>query len=77
MEFVPCLLLYNNTFIGLELLLNVDQFESVPYVDSSSGVVICPLHDVGEYLDAHARVFVPTGFQANIAVLKVCLILFY
>ncbi|XP_052217779.1 degenerin-like protein asic-2 isoform X2 [Dreissena polymorpha] len=55
---------------GLELLLNVDQFESVPFVTSSSGVVIAPLYDVGEYLDANAGVFVPTGFQADIAVSK-------
>ncbi|KAH3710079.1 hypothetical protein DPMN_069545 [Dreissena polymorpha] len=53
---------------GLELLLNVDQYADVPFVTSSSGVVIYPLHDVGEYLDANALVYVPPGFKADIAV---------
>ncbi|KAH3830223.1 hypothetical protein DPMN_103464 [Dreissena polymorpha] len=53
---------------GLELLLNVDQYANVPFVTSSSGVVIYPLYDVGEYLDANALVYVPPGFKADIAV---------
>ncbi|XP_052221907.1 acid-sensing ion channel 5-like [Dreissena polymorpha] len=59
---------------GLELLLNIDQLQSVPFVTSESGVLICPLYDVGKYLDANAGVFVPTGFQADIAVSKDCLL---
>ncbi|KAH3810276.1 hypothetical protein DPMN_138666 [Dreissena polymorpha] len=55
---------------GLELLLNVDRDQSIHLVTSSDGVLICPLHDVSEYLDADSGVFVPTGFQANIAVSK-------
>ena len=67
----------NNTYlIGLEVLLNVDQRGNVPFVTSSSGAVIAPLYNIGEYLDANSLVYVPPGFQANIAVSKVLFLLY-
>ncbi|WAR28512.1 UNC8-like protein [Mya arenaria] len=55
---------------GLELLLNVDQAETVPFVTSSSGVLIIPSDRFNDYIDVNKGVFVPTGFEASVALRK-------
>ena len=61
------------TFVsGLELLINVDQADSVPFVTSTGGIVITASSSDSTYFDKDNGIFVPTGFEANIALKKVC-----
>jgi len=53
------------------MLLNVNQFESVPFVTSTSGVVIVTDPGDVEFIDFDRGTYVPTGFQTNIAISKV------
>jgi len=53
------------------MLLNVDQYQSVPYVSSTTGVVIVADPGDVEFIDFDRGTYVPTGFETNIAISKV------
>ncbi|XP_053403217.1 degenerin unc-8-like [Mercenaria mercenaria] len=55
---------------ALELLLNVDQRESIPLVTSSAGVVVGTDAESWYFHENHG-VFIPTGFETNIALSSV------
>jgi hypothetical protein len=58
---------------ALEILLNVDQSESIPFVTSSAGVVIGS-DSRSQIFHENNGVFVPTGFETNIALSLVSII---
>ncbi|XP_052762264.1 acid-sensing ion channel 5-like [Mya arenaria] len=55
---------------GLEMLLNVDQEQSIPFVTSSTGVLVIPSHEYHDHVETNQGIFVPTGFEANVALRK-------
>ncbi|KAL4220306.1 Amiloride-sensitive sodium channel subunit [Mactra antiquata] len=59
---------------ALELLLNVEQSDFVPFVTSSPGVAI-GIHHPEEnitFFDVDESIFVPTGFEASISLTQQC-----
>ncbi|XP_052762258.1 amiloride-sensitive sodium channel subunit beta-like [Mya arenaria] len=58
---------------GLEILLNVDQEQSIPFVTSSTGVLVIPSHVFHDHVETNQGIFVPIGFEANVALRKECI----
>ena len=59
--------------VALELLLNVNQNEGIPFVTSSAGVAISVRSstDNSEHFNIDGSIFLPTGFEASVALKKV------
>ena len=59
--------------VGLELILNVNQLDGVPFVTSSAGVILAVSDNEHRRVNPKTDgIKIPTGFETNVILNMVC-----